>query len=71
MRSLDVCRRCGSGRMLAYKTKTKGSNRTRYLKCSHCSARGKEIIKVDELGRQIFSDTRAGILVQNFERVIG
>jgi hypothetical protein len=71
MRSLDICQQCGSGRMLAYKSKTVGQNRTRYLRCSHCSARGKEILRVDALGRPEYADTRAGILVQNFERVIG
>ncbi len=71
MRSLDICQRCGSGQMRAYKSKTVGSNRTRYLKCSHCRCTGKEILRVDALGRPEYADTRAGILVQNFERHIG
>lgn len=62
MRSLDVCPSCQSGRMLAYKSKTVGRNRTRYLRCSCCPHRGKEILRVDAIGRPEYVDTRAGIL---------
>jgi hypothetical protein len=71
MKSLDVCPQCQAGRMLAYKTKTSGGNRIRYLRCSHCRCTGKEILRVDALGRPEYTDTRAGNSVQNFERVIG
>ena len=45
MRSGDPCA-CGLGRMLVYKTITRG-HRTRYLRCTNpgCPQTGKEILK--------------------------
>jgi len=46
MKSGDVCK-CEQGRMLAYKTRTSGEHRIRYLRCTSatCTERGKEVLK--------------------------
>lgn len=54
MRSGDRCEACGLGRMFAYSTKTRGSARVTYCRCSHCRATGKQCSRVDELGRIVF-----------------
>ena len=49
--------------MRVYKTITNGLSRTRYLRCTLCDETGKEILRVDHLGRPLlFLDvaTRAG-----------
>lgn len=55
MRHLDPCPTCQAGTMRKYCTKTKGRNRTRYLKCDACSQHGQEVFRVDAMGRPIFS----------------
>ena len=54
MRSGDRCLVCGLGSMKVFSVRTRGLSRTRYLRCTHCQATGKEILKVDHLGRQLF-----------------
>lgn len=54
MRHLDPCATCDGGTMRKYATKTKRGNRTRYLKCDGCGANGKEVFRVDDLGRPVF-----------------
>jgi hypothetical protein len=59
MRSGDLCESCQVGVMKRYKTMPiVGMNRTRYLKCDCCGCTGKELTRVDELGRDAI--TRAG-----------
>lgn len=53
MRHLDPCK-CG-GIMRKYCTRTKGRNRTRYLKCDRCSETAQEVFRVDERGRPMFA----------------
>lgn len=53
MRSLDRCPHCEAGRFKVYKTRTRGSLRTRFLKCVSCNATSKEHFRVDHLGRQV------------------
>lgn len=53
MRSRDRCPDCARGRMLTYKTRSTGSLRVRYLKCSACGRTGQEVLQVDFLGREI------------------
>ena len=55
MRSGDRCLVCGLGSMKVFSVRTRGLSRTRYLRCTHCQATGKEILKVDHLGRQCFN----------------
>ena len=54
MRSLDRCSQCGLGSMITYKTSSKGLSRTRYLRCDGCGEHGKEILRIDHLGRPTF-----------------
>jgi uncharacterized Zn finger protein len=51
MRSLDRCPSCGVGRMTSYTCRTRGSMRTTYLKCDNCGQTGKQLSKVDHIGR--------------------
>ena len=49
--------------MKTYKAITNGLSRTRYLRCTLCDETGKEILRVDHLGRPLLFlnvDTRAG-----------
>lgn len=57
MRSGERCTSCEAGRMKTYCTRTVGSSRIRFLKCSSCDAKGQEACKVDELGRTILDCT--------------
>ncbi len=55
MRSRERCPKCGIGRMKIVTTRTTGSLRKRYLKCSECDETGKEVLRIDDLGRPIYS----------------
>ena len=55
MRHLDPCPTCHTGTMRKYCTKTKGRNRSRYLKCDQCDEHGQEVFRVDALGRPLLS----------------
>ncbi len=54
MRNLDRCEQCQRGRFKIYHTRTRGSSRTRFLKCDHCGVTSKESFAVDHLGRIVF-----------------
>ena len=56
MRSLERCKSCGVDRMKTRTVITRGSSRVRYLVCRSCGATGKEVLRVDDLGRPIFVD---------------
>ena len=75
MRSLDRCSVCGVGRFFIYSTKTRGSLRTSYLRCSHCGERSKQLSRVDAIGRIVeylsVSVTSAGKQVASPEQVSG
>lgn len=68
MRSGDRCGQCDIGRMMAYCSKTRGSSRVTYCRCSNadCKAKGKQSAEVDALGRIIFIErTIAGTSVSH------
>lgn len=50
MRSQDRCK-CGIGRFTSYCSRTRGSLRTTYLKCDNCGETGKQLSRVDHIGR--------------------
>jgi len=54
MRSGDRCESCSIGRLLAYSTKTRGSSRVTYCRCTSCRATAKQVSAVDCLGRIVF-----------------
>ena len=54
MRSLDRCEVCRFGQMKTVTTRSKGLSRKRYLRCNNCGSTGKEILRIDHLGRQVF-----------------
>lgn len=58
MRPKDDCPTSGcTGLMLVETTRTKGEHRTRYLLCSAgCGHRAKQVIQVDDKGREMFSE---------------
>jgi hypothetical protein len=63
MRSLDRCPQCSVGILRLYKSKTRGLIRVRYLRCDSCRHPEKEVVRVDNLGRQVFPEvgTSGGI----------
>ena len=54
MRSLDRCLVCELGSMKTVTTRSTGLSRKRYLRCNNCQATGKEILRIDHRGRQVF-----------------
>ena len=54
MRSLDRCEQCGLGSMKTVTTRSTGLSRVRYLRCDNCGETGKEILRIDHRGRQVF-----------------
>jgi hypothetical protein len=56
MRSLDRCPQCAVGALRIYKSKTRGLIRVRYLRCDSCRHPEKEVVRVDNLGRQVFPE---------------
>ena len=59
MRSKERCSECNVGKMRTRTTITRGSSRVRYLVCPSCKATGKEVLRLDDLGRPLFSDSVA------------
>ena len=55
MRSGERCTKCHIGRMRTRSVFTRGSSRVRYLVCKHCRNTGKEVLRVDDLGRAIIA----------------
>jgi hypothetical protein len=71
MRSLDRCPQCAVGALRIYKSKTRGLIRVRYLRCDSCRHPEKEVVRVDNLGRQVFSEvgTSGGINTSSLAHV--
>jgi hypothetical protein len=55
MRSRERCERCNVGKMHVDTVRTAGSRRVRYLQCTECKHRGKEVCALDDLGRPVYS----------------
>ena len=69
MRSLDRCLVCELGSMKTVTTRSTGLSRKRYLRCNNCSETGKEILRIDHRGRQVFIsevDTKPSTLTTTF-----
>jgi hypothetical protein len=63
MRLATVCTVCRVGRLRARRTITRGSSRTRYLRCDHCLSTGKEVLRIDvSTGRPIEASFFSGVV---------
>lgn len=71
MRSLDACPQCQTGRMITYRTVSRGLNRRKYLKCNFCGHTGKESVRINQFGQVEIVVTNVGKTVQNFGQHIG
>lgn len=54
MRSGERCSKCLVGKMKTRTVFTRGSSRVRYLICRSCKATGKEVLRLDDIGRPIY-----------------